>query len=120
MYVAMPLSPDWVRSGDPAPRGLVALYSDDRRQASGYWACDAGVFDYTFRADEHVYVLAGGVHVRYADGNERTLAPGDLAWFAAGSTATWTVESHLHKAFVLVSPTPFPLAPPAHAPLPTR
>lgn len=108
-FVPMPLAPGWVHEGDPAPRGVVALYSPDRRQASGYWACDAGVFDYTFGADEHVHVLEGGVHVRYADDTELTLEPGDFAWFAAGSTATWTVASHLRKAFVLVSATPFPI-----------
>lgn len=111
--VPMPLPPGWVLEGDPAPRGTVALYSPDRRQASGLWECDAGVFDYTFAADELVHVLEGGVVVRDAAGLERTLVPGDFAWFARGTTATWTVETFVKKAFVLVSPDPFPRRDPA-------
>jgi uncharacterized protein len=80
----------------PAMRGLKLIRSHDGRATCGVWDCQAGVFDVTFKCDEIVHILEGEVIVR-SDGTQKTLRPGDVAFFREGLVTTWDVPQYVRK-----------------------
>jgi uncharacterized cupin superfamily protein/GNAT superfamily N-acetyltransferase len=97
----LPLPPDWIVSGDPAPRGQVHLRLPETGIVAGVWECGAGRFLYRFRSDETVRIEAGAVTVTDEAGNAATLVPGDFAHFSAGSLTSWDVEDTVRKTFFI-------------------
>ena len=101
------IDPSWILSGNPQARLAEHSRSVDGAAATAVWECSAGTFRWFFAWDETVVILDGGVHVTDEDGVERTLRAGDIAYFKAGSWATWRIDSHVRKiAFVR---RPFPM-----------
>lgn len=102
--IAMPLPPDWVLAGDPAPVGQVLVTSPDGRQVAGTWECGAGTFRYHHRAAETIRIDAGHVTIRSGDGEAVTLSVGAMAHFPQDSVSVWHVDAYVRKTFFLVKP----------------
>lgn len=102
-----PIDPAWVRAGAPTARCAELTRSSDGTAATFVWDCTAGEFDWTFPGDETVHILQGEVVVDDGCG-PRTLRPGDVALFAAGSTCRWRVPAYVKKLAFLREPIPRP------------
>ena len=101
---AAPIRPEWIVSGAPVARCAELSRSPDGQAMSAVWDCTAGEFDWTFGGDETVHILEGEVVVQTADG-PRTLRPGDVALFTAGSTCRWHVPVYVKKLAFCREPT---------------
>ena len=92
-----PIRPEWVLEGDPQARASLHSAAHDDQATTAVWDCTAGTFRWYFGWDETVVIVEGAVHVTAEDGSERTLRAGDLAYFPAGTWATWHVETYVRK-----------------------
>ena len=102
---AAPIRLEWVVSGKPEARCAELSRSPDGLALSAVWDCTAGEFDWTFGGDETVHILEGEVVVQTPQG-PRTLRPGDVALFPAGSTCRWQVPVYVKKLAFCREPTP--------------
>jgi uncharacterized cupin superfamily protein len=105
-----PIEPSWVLAGDPQARVAAHSKAEDECAATGVWDCTAGSFRWYFGWDETVVILEGEVHVTAEDGTERTLRPGDIAYFKGGTWAVWRIDTYVRKIAFLRKPFPAPLA----------
>jgi hypothetical protein len=55
-------------------------------------------------------ILDGSVRILAEDGTERMLEAGDVAFFAAGTWASWRVDNYVRKVAFLRKPFPKPVA----------
>jgi uncharacterized cupin superfamily protein len=101
---AWPLPPELVMEGRPDARGCILAQSSDGRIMRGIWACTPGTFRWDWTSDETVTVIVGSASVRMADGRVLELAPGDMAFFEAGQSSTWTIHEPFRKSFHTVAP----------------
>ncbi|MDR4307434.1 DUF861 domain-containing protein [Chelatococcus sambhunathii] len=92
-----PIEPSWVISGQPLARAKLHSTSADRFSSTTIWDCTAGAFRWRFVWDETVHILEGAVTVTDETGRVTRLGEGDVAYFAAGSWATWKVETYVKK-----------------------
>ncbi len=106
--VSWPLPAEWVEQGSPQASGFVLSRSADSRIIRGVWACTPGRFRWMFTYDETVVVIQGSATVVMDSGAEVALNPGDMAFFARGQGATWTIHQDFRKAFHADSPEPLP------------
>ncbi|MGV3548268.1 cupin domain-containing protein [Rhizobium sp.] len=95
--VDAPINPSWVVSGNPRARMGQHSPSIDGRASTKIWDCSQGSFWWTFGDDETVVILDGEVRVTTEKGEVRTLAKGDIAYFAGGTRALWEVDSYVRK-----------------------
>lgn len=102
-----PINPSWIIDGEPQARCAELSRSRDGTAATFVWDCTAGEFDWTFAGDETVHILEGEVVVDDGLG-PRTLRPGDVALFHAGSTCRWRVPAYVKKLAFLRDPIPAP------------
>jgi len=105
-----PIPPDWILAGAPEARNKVMARSHDRTSYVMVWECTPGRFTWHYTQDEGVVVVSGEVFISTETGEERRLAPGDLAFFPARSSATWRVTERVRKVAVLREPVARPLA----------
>lgn len=105
-----PIEPDWIIAGSPTARFAEHSQSGDDAAVSGVWDCTAGEFRWHFGWDETVLILEGEVLVTAADGTQRLLRSGDVAYFTAGSWYTWRIDTYLKKLAFCRKPFPRPLA----------
>jgi uncharacterized cupin superfamily protein len=105
-----PINPDWIIAGEPQARMADHSRSDDRASYTALWDCTAGTFRWYFGWDETVHILEGEVHVTAEDGSVHELRAGDVAYFKAGTWATWRVETYVRKVAFLRRPFPTPIA----------
>ncbi|MDP9807414.1 putative cupin superfamily protein [Rhizobium tibeticum] len=105
-----PINPDWIISGNPQARTGEHSRSHDDAALTAIWDCTAGEFRWFFYWDETVMILEGEVHILAEDGTERTLGAGDVAFFAAGTWASWRVDKYVRKVAFLRKPFPKPVA----------
>lgn len=103
---AAPIEPGWVIEGEPQARLSEHSKSFDGACVTAVWDCTAGVFRWHFGWDETVVILEGSVHVTAEDGTERVLSAGDIAYFKAGSWATWHIENYVRKVAFVRRPFP--------------
>jgi uncharacterized protein len=92
-----PINPAWILDGTPTARNRVLSNSSDRFAWTMLWDCTAGKFNWRYDLDETVHVIEGSVTVTDGNGVSKTLRPGDIAFFAAGTTAHWHVENYVRK-----------------------
>lgn len=92
-----PIEPSWIISGRPDARARVQSRSADDFSSTTIWECTAGAFRWHFAWDETVYILSGSVRVTDETGMVTTIKAGDVAYFAAGSWATWEIDDHVRK-----------------------
>jgi uncharacterized cupin superfamily protein len=105
-----PITSDWILSGKPEARNKVLTKSHDRTSYVMVWECTPGLFNWNYTQDETVVVISGEVFITDQSGNERRLAAGDLAFFPAGSRATWRVTERIRKVAVMRESMPRPFA----------
>ncbi len=68
---------------------------------AGLWKHDPATLPYVFPGDETFEVLEGEVHIEVEGGDSVDLKPGDIASFAKGQSATWTIKAPFKKFFVI-------------------
>jgi uncharacterized cupin superfamily protein len=91
-----PIPADWVLEGAPTARVAELSRSADGTAMTAVWDCTGGAFNWFFGGDETVHILEGEVTVD--DGAaRRTLRPGDVAFFPAGTWARWDVDGYVKK-----------------------
>ena len=96
----IPLDPRTVLSGSPVTRSRHVARSHDLTEDILVWECTAGVFTWKYAKDETIVVVSGEVFLTPANGEERRLGPGDLAFFPAGSACQWRVPVRVRKVAV--------------------
>jgi uncharacterized protein len=94
-----PLADELLLDGAPQASGRILSASEDGRMVRGIWACTPGRFRWDWSSDETVTVLSGRATVRLSDGRAVELAPGDMAFFEAGLSSTWTIHEAFRKSF---------------------
>ncbi|SCX21057.1 cupin domain-containing protein [Agrobacterium rosae] len=105
-----PINPDWIIAGEPVARMADHSKSADRAAYTALWDCTAGTFRWFFAWDETVHIIEGDVHVTAEDGSVHMLQAGDVAYFKAGTWATWRVDTYVRKVAFLRRPFPAPIA----------
>lgn len=104
-----PIEPSWILSGDPRASGALHSQSADACSTTTVWACTAGAFRWNFLWDETVYIVSGSVDVTDETGAKSTISAGDVAYFAAGTWATWEIGDHVKKVAFCRKPFPVPV-----------
>jgi uncharacterized protein len=92
-----PIPDSWVLSGRPNARSGALAHSLDGWASSVVWDCTAGSFRWQFGWEETVFILEGSVRVITETGAVLVLTPGDVAYFAQGTSAEWQVDSYVKK-----------------------
>jgi uncharacterized cupin superfamily protein len=92
-----PITPAWVIEGNPVARNTILSASEDQTACTIVWDCTKGKFNWYYDFDETVHVIEGSVTVDDGHSAPRTLKPGDVAFFPAGSHAVWTVDNYIRK-----------------------
>src|SRR5450432_1549492 len=92
-----PINPEWILEGNPVARNKFLSRSVDGNGSTYIWDCTAGRFNWHYQIDETVCVLTGSVLVKDPSGVSRLLEAGDTAFFAASSSAEWTVQTYIRK-----------------------
>lgn len=104
-----PIEPSWIISGDPRASGALHSQSADACSTTTVWSCTAGAFRWNFLWDETVYIVSGSVVVTDETGARSTVSAGDVAYFAAGTWATWEIADHVKKVAFCRRPFPAPV-----------
>ena len=92
-----PIEPAWIVAGAPVARNAILSRSADGAACTIAWDCTAGEFDWHYTVVETVHIVEGAVTVSSLDTPARRLEPGDVAFFPAGTTARWRVETYVRK-----------------------
>jgi uncharacterized cupin superfamily protein len=98
-----PISPAWILAGSPVARAAPLTRTPDGRCWTALWECTSGRFMWRYDNDETVLILEGEVHVTWPGNVTKTLMPGDVALFCAGSEAEWDVSDYVKKIAFLRS-----------------
>ena len=101
-----PINPDWILEGSPIARNRVLSRSSDSLACTIVWDCTAGTFNWFYDIDETVHVIEGSVTVSDGVNPPKTLKPGDVAFFPAGTKAHWHVENYVRKVAFCQRPLP--------------
>jgi uncharacterized cupin superfamily protein len=104
-----PISPDWILAGTPEARSKILAKSHDGTSCIMVWECTAGRFNWYYNEDETIVVISGEVFITNDQGEERQLVQGDMGFFPAGSSCTWSVTDRIKKVAVLRKDLPLPL-----------
>ena len=104
-----PITPAWILDGNPQARNRELSHSADWGAWTMVWDCTAGKFEWHYDIDETVHFIEGSVTIE-ADGMPaRVFGPGDVIFFAAGSKATWEIESYIRKVAFCRKTLPAPV-----------
>jgi uncharacterized cupin superfamily protein len=102
-----PIEPSWIVAGAPRARCAELNRSRDGAAFTLVWDCTAGDFDWIYDQDETVHILEGEAIID--DGSDkRTIGPGDVFLFPAGTTFRWRVPVYVKKLAFLHVPIPAP------------
>lgn len=102
-----PIEPSWILAGAPQARCAELSRSRDGSAVTLLWDCTAGEFEWTYLDDETVHILEGEAIIEDGTG-ARTIQPGDVVLFHAGSTCRWRVPAYVKKLAFLRVPVPRP------------
>jgi uncharacterized cupin superfamily protein len=103
-----PIEPSWIVAGTPRARCAELSRSPDGANLTLVWDCTAGDFDWIYTDDETVHILEGEAIVDDGSG-KRTIGPGDVYLFPAGTTYRWRVPVYVKKLAFLHVPIPAPV-----------
>jgi uncharacterized protein len=92
---------DWILSGNPQTRSKILGRSGDLLAHVILWECGAVSYKWHYNQDEAYIVLSGEGFMTDEKGVERRFGPGDVAFFPAGTNATWRHPDHFRKVAVL-------------------
>lgn len=96
-WTACPINPAWVLEGAPLARIEHLSSSADGSASTYFWDCTAGRFNWFYAFDETLHILEGSVTLKFANGETRRVAAGDVVFFPKGSCAEWTVDGYIRK-----------------------
>jgi hypothetical protein len=91
-----PINKDWILEGQPAAQNTVLSRSADGTACTIMWDCTAGKFRWHYDFDETIHIIEGSVSIDDGAG-PRTVGPGDVVFFPAGTSAVWAVETYVRK-----------------------
>jgi uncharacterized protein len=92
-----PINADWIIEGSPEARNAILSRSDDQTACTIVWDCSKGKFNWYYDFDETIHIIDGSVTIEDGHNPARTLGPGDVIFFPAGSHAVWTVDNYVRK-----------------------
>ena len=91
----------WLLSGAPETRSKFLLRTHDLLATVLYWECGAVSYKWHYPADEAYIVISGEGFMTDEKGVEYRFGPGDVAFFPAGTNATWRHPDHFKKVAFL-------------------
>jgi len=97
MLRSAPINPDWILEGNPVARNRIIARSSDSLACTIIWDCTAGKFNWFYDIDETVHIIEGSVTVSDGVSGPKLLQPGSVAFFPAGTSALWHVETYVRK-----------------------
>lgn len=100
----------WLLSGQPETCSKLLGKTRDQLAYVMLWECGAVSYKWYYSKDEAYIVLSGEGFMTDEKGVERRYGPGDVAFFPAGTRATWRHPNHFRKVAVLKDPVSRPLA----------
>jgi uncharacterized cupin superfamily protein len=92
---------EWLLSGQAETRSKILGKSRDRLGYIVLWECGAASYKWHYGRDEAYIVLSGEGFMTDEKGVEHHFGPGDVAFFPAGTNATWRHPDHFRKVAVL-------------------
>jgi uncharacterized protein len=95
------IPPDWVLSGNPQTLSKILGRSHDLLAHIIIWQCGAVSYRWHYNQDEAYIVISGEGFMNDEKGMERRYGPGDIAFFPAGTDATWRHPHHFKKVAIL-------------------
>ncbi len=98
--IATQIPAQWIVEGQPQSRVKQLAQADDQAVSVALWDCTAGTFKWHFGSDEMIQILSGEVDIRVEGGTTRTLRPGDIVYFQAGTNSVWHVKEYVKKLAV--------------------
>jgi len=101
---------NWLLGGQPETRSKLMWKTRDGLAYVMLWECGAVSYKWHYQDDEAYIVLSGEGFMTDEKGVERRFGPGDVAFFSAGTDATWRHPDHFRKIAVLKEPISRPLA----------
>lgn len=96
-----PIPQLWILDGKPESRSANLVRSLDWTSNLVLWECTAGIFEWHYAKDEHIFIISGEAFMTNGSGGERRFGPGDLGFFPAGTSCTWRVPVGVRKVAVL-------------------
>ena len=100
----------WLLSGDARTRSKLLGKTEDKLAFVMLWECGPANFKWHYGKDEFLIILSGDAYLQEESGRERHYGPSDVAFFPAGSTATWRIPDHVRKVAILKRQVSQPLA----------
>ena len=94
---ASPITAGWIIEGKPLARSKILSTSEDQTACTIVWDCSKGKFNWYYDFDETVHIIEGSVKIEDGHSPLKTLGPGDVVFFPAGSHAVWTVDKYVRK-----------------------
>jgi uncharacterized cupin superfamily protein len=88
---------EWVLSGNPEMRSKLLFKTPDWLVHVVAWECGAVSYKWHYANDEAYVVISGEGFMTNENGEERRFAAGDVAFFSAGTSATWRHPDHFKK-----------------------
>jgi uncharacterized cupin superfamily protein len=95
------IPPDWLLSGAPETRSKLLLRTHDFLAQVVIWECGAVSYKWHYTSDEAYIVISGEGFMTDEKGIEYRFGPGDVAFFPAGTNATWRHPDHFRKVAFL-------------------
>src|SRR5438093_13032975 len=89
--VPAPIPAGWILQGAPEATKKQLVRSDDLNSYIVAWECTPGRLTWHYSADETLVLISGEAFFTNEEGEERWIAPGDLALFPSGSCINWRV-----------------------------
>jgi uncharacterized cupin superfamily protein len=92
---------EWLLSGRSETRFKLLGKTRDRLGFAMLWECGAVSYKWYYANDEAYIVLSGEGFMTDEKGKEHRFGAGDVAFFPAGTRATWRHPHHFRKVAVL-------------------
>lgn len=92
---------EWLLSGQSETRFKLLGKTRDRLGYAMLWECGAVSYKWYYANDEAYIVLSGEGFMTDEKGKEHRFGAGDVAFFPAGTRATWRHPHHFRKVAVL-------------------
>lgn len=92
---------NWLLSGAPETRKKLLVRTHDFLAQILIWECGAVTYKWHYTSDEAYIVISGEGFMTDEKGMEHHFGPGDVAFFPAGTNATWRHPDHFKKVAFL-------------------
>jgi uncharacterized cupin superfamily protein len=92
---------EWMISGNPETRSKLLVRTNDWIANVVVWECGAASYKWHYNQDEAYFVISGEGFMTDEKGIEHRFGPGDVAFFPAGTNATWRHPDHFRKVAFL-------------------